>query len=127
MHDVSYGYDSHSQVLDHFELKLTAGERVALFAPNGQGNQRLTEILYGLRQPQHGQMMIDGVDYRDIRLDSLRQQLAIVGANEIFEGTISDNLRMGRDYLLVHDVRRILGQVGLLDAVMQLPKDYRPF
>jgi putative ABC transport system ATP-binding protein len=122
LHDVTYGYDDHSHVLEHFQLQLGAGERVALFAPNGQGKSTLTEILYGLRQPQHGQMTIDGIDYRDIRLDSLRQHLAIVGANEIFEGTIADNIRMGRDYLLVHDVRRILSQVGLLDAVMQLPE-----
>lgn len=120
--DVTFGYDPHHEVLRNYSLTLAAGEHVALDARHGHGRTTLTELLFGLRTPQHGMITIDGADYRDVRWDSLRQQIAVVSRIEIFDGSIAENVRMGRDTLLQGDLRQVLQTVGLLDAVLRLPR-----
>jgi len=122
LRDVTFGYDPHQTVLANYSLTLAAGERVAIDAHQGHGCSTLTELLFGLRTPQHGAISIDGADYRDLRWDSLREQIAIVSRIEIFDGSIADNIRMGRDALLLGDLRQVLREVGLLDQVMRLPR-----
>ncbi len=122
MQNLTFGYDPHHALFKNFQLSLAAGERVALDARSGHGCTTLTELLFGLRTPQHGMVTIDGVDYRDLRWDSLREQIAIVSRIEIFDGSISDNIRMGRDGLLYGDLRQVLREVDLFDNVMRLPR-----
>ncbi len=122
MQNVTFGYDPHHALFKNFQLALAAGERVALDGNSGHGCTTLTELLFGLRAPQHGMITIDGVDYRDLRWDSLREQIAIVSRIEIFDGSISDNIRMGRDGLLFGDLRQVLREVNLFDQVMRLPR-----
>lgn len=122
IHNVSYTYsEGHRTVLDDLNLSIEPGERIALLGPNGAGKSTLVDLLFGLRQPTHGHIEIDGMDLRDLCLLSLREHIAVVKGIEIFEGSILDNIRMGRENLSVADVRRSLQAVGLLDDVLDLP------
>lgn len=121
MQNITFGYDSHHALFKNFQLTIAAGERVALNANSGRGFSTLTELLFGLRTPQHGTISIDGINYRDLHWDSLREQIAIVSRIEIFDGTIADNIRMGRDALMLGDLRQVLREVDLLDQVMRFP------
>lgn len=116
----TYG-EGHRVVLDGFSLQIAPGERVALLGPNGAGKSTLVDLLFGLRVPTEGFIEIDGMDLRDLRLESLREQIAVVKGIEIFEGTVLDNIRMGREQLSVADVRQALEAVGLLDEVLDFP------
>ncbi len=120
--NVSFSYSQgHHTVLDGFTLSIEPGERVALLGPNGAGKSTLIDLLFGMRQPTHGHIEIDGMDLRDLRLESLREHIAVVKGIEIFEGSILDNVRMGRENLSVADVRQALEAVGLLDDILDLP------
>lgn len=123
--DLTFGYDESRPVLEGFNLELHAGDRVALLGPNGAGKTTLLELLFGMRQPERGRIEIDGMDLRDLRLESLREHIAIVRGLEVFDGTIIDNVRMGRDELSVADVRRALESVGLLEDLLDLPDGLR--
>jgi len=122
VHNVSFTYSGgHRTVLDGLNLIIEPGERVALLGPNGAGKSTLVDLLFGLRQPTQGHIEIDGMDLRNLRLVSLREHIAVVKGIEIFEGSILDNVRMGREHLSVVDVRKSLEAVGLLEDVLDLP------
>jgi putative ABC transport system ATP-binding protein len=116
----SYGHD-HS-VIQNLSMEIKAGERVALMGPNGVGKSTLMDIIFGLRTPTSGSVEIDGHDLRDYGLDLLRQDIAMVDRIEVFEGSVLENLRMGRHDISFDDVRSALERVGLLQSVMSLPE-----
>lgn len=120
---VRFGYaEGHRPaVFDHFDLHIAAGERVALTGPNGSGKTTLVGLLFGMRTPDAGRVEIDGTDLRDVSLESFREHAAVVSGVEIFEGTVLDNLRMGRDGVTAADARAVLQQVGLLETVLGYP------
>jgi putative ABC transport system ATP-binding protein len=121
--DLSFRYDGgQSQVLDQITLHVRPGERVGIAGPNGCGKSTLLELLVGLRQPTGGRIEIDNIDLRDLRLDSLRQHVSIVRGIEIFEGSVLDNLRLGRDEITIPEVRTALEEVGLLETIHLLPR-----
>ncbi len=123
VYNVGFTYEEgHRAVLDSFNLSLDPGERVALLGPNGAGKSTLVDLLFGLRTPTSGHIEIDGTDLRDLHLESLREHTAIVKGIEIFEGSVLDNLRMGREELPLADVRRALQAVELLDDLLEMPE-----
>lgn len=122
IHNVSFAYDTGRRpVLDGFELDIQPGERLAIVGPNGSGKSTLADLLFGTTTPTDGHITIDDADLRDVRLQSLREHVAIVKGIEIFDGTILENIRMGRDEMSFAEVRRALTAVGLLEDVLDLP------
>lgn len=115
-----YGY-GHRAVLRGLNLEVAPGERVAVLGPNGAGKSTVVDLIFGLRRPTDGHIEIDGMDVRDLRLDSLREQMAVVKGIEIFGGTVLENVRMGREHLSLGDVRAALEAVGLLNVLLDLP------
>lgn len=100
-----FSYKEGNEVLRGVDLSLRAGERISLFGPNGSGKTTLAEILCGLLEPTSGLAQIDGIDVRDIELESLRKGVALVSdANEIFPGTIVENVSLGRSDVTYADV-----------------------
>jgi len=125
-HNLTYGYGGgHHSVFSGLNLSLTPGERVAVVGPNGAGKSTLIELLVGERAPVDGYIQIDGQDLRDVRLDSFRRHVAIAKGIEIFDGTVIDNVQLGRDELTLADVREALTQVDLLRDILSLPDGLR--
>ena len=116
----SYGHGQ-PEVIHGLDLSLRPGERVALMGPNGSGKSTFVELLFGLRLPSSGRIEVDGLDLRDVRLESFREHAAIVKGVEIFEGTVLANIRMGREEIGMYDVRDALQRVGLMNAISELP------
>jgi ABC-type bacteriocin/lantibiotic exporter with double-glycine peptidase domain len=125
VHGVSFGYDgSRRDALTDFSMRLEPGERVAIVGPNGSGKSTLVDLLYGLRTPTGGWVELDGADLRSLRLDAVRASVAVVKGVEVIEGTLLDNLVMGRTHVSVEEQHAALRLVGLLDAVTQLPQGF---
>ncbi|MFN2426851.1 MAG: peptidase domain-containing ABC transporter [Candidatus Binatia bacterium] len=118
---VTFGYDPASPLFSDLSLTLRPGSRVAVVCPAGYGASTLLNLVYGLRDPQKGMVLVDGIDVRHWDLFHLREQVALVRGSEIVDGTIADNVRFGRDDLTLDEVRRALECVGLIDEVLRLP------
>jgi ABC-type bacteriocin/lantibiotic exporter with double-glycine peptidase domain len=127
LRNVSYAYDTHHDVLHHLDLEVKAGERLAIIGPSGSGKSTLVDLIYGLRQPSGGSIELDGTNTRDLRLESLRAEIAMVKGLEVIEDTILENVRVGRLWLSLGDVRRSLEAVGLLEEVTDLPDGLHTF
>ncbi len=122
---VSYAYEDGSgrrgAILDGVSLELRPGERVGLTGGHGVGKSTLVDLLDGLREPTGGVIRLDGVDIRDFTLRSLREQVVAVAHTEVFDGTVLENVRLGRETVSAADVRAALAAVGLLEPIEGLP------
>jgi ATP-binding cassette subfamily B protein len=119
---LSFQYDSYPLLLDNFNLHVPAGGRVALVGNNGAGKTTLTTILAGLQRPMLGLASIDGIDVRDWDLAALRSRVALVSSSsEIIEGTLEENILLGREWLTYQDLRRAIDLAQLTDDILKMP------
>lgn len=97
--NVEFGYDHHHGVLNGVTIDIPKGARVSLVGMSGSGKTTLASLLLGLYEPQRGKIMIGEYDISRMSLEGLRQTVGIVlEANELFDGTIEENITMGRDF-----------------------------
>ncbi len=121
LHGLEFHYRKDAPVLRGTSLEVRAGESVAITGATAGGKSTLVDLLYGLRAPSRGRILLDGTDLRDLSLASLRRDVVIVKAPEIFAGTLVDNVRLGQPELPLHEVRRVLEAVGLGEMLARLP------
>ena len=81
--------------------------------------------LYGLRAAESGSIQLSGVDIRDIRSDLLRRDVALVREVEVLEGTISDNISLGRADVSHEQTWEAIRLVGLEQRINSLPQGIR--
>ena len=120
--NVTFAYPNRKPVFDGLNLQIQPGSRVAITGRSGDGKSTLVDILWRLRTPQNGVVEIDGNDIRNYDVGSLRTECAIVRVNEVFHGSIADNVSFGRPEVGTARVRQALAAVGLLDEVDALPE-----
>ncbi|MBS0519565.1 MAG: glucan ABC transporter ATP-binding protein/ permease [Proteobacteria bacterium] len=95
--DVSFSYDGRRPALSHFSLTVEAGSMVALVGATGAGKSTTLSLLHRMWEPQSGTIRIDGVDYREIKLASLRHNIGVVFQDStLLRRSIADNLRIGK-------------------------------
>ncbi|TWT73527.1 putative multidrug export ATP-binding/permease protein [Posidoniimonas polymericola] len=102
-------------------VSVEPGERVAVVGAAGSGKSTLARILYGLEAPTAGRVEIGGCDPTDLRHDILRSAVGLVAEGEFFDGSVLENVRLGRPAVTTSHVRSALEQVGLLESVLALP------
>lgn len=103
-------------------FELAAGQSAAVVGPAGAGKSALLDLITGVRRPTKGHILIDGVDIRELRPDSLREHVSLSRGIEIFNGTIEENIHLHRPQVNAADVREALAAVGLLDEIGALPQ-----
>lgn len=101
-----------------FDLELPAGSRTAIVGAEGHP---LGEWLTALRVPTRGVVTLNGVETSRARTPALREHLALVLRNDFFEGSVLENVTLGRPGVTAADARAALERVGLLDEVRTLP------
>ena len=102
---VSFAYESDA-VLSNVDVTVRRGEVVALVGKSGAGKSTMVNLLPRYFDPDKGQVSIDGVDIRDISLESLRAQIGIVTQDTIlFNDTIRNNIAYGRSDLPLESVK----------------------
>ncbi len=122
--DVSFGFPgSTAGVLRGASLHLAAGERVALAGSHGSGVSTLLHVVSGLYSYDAGAVRLDGVSWRDLDPISVRATIAWCGkVPELFEGTVEENVALGRLDVRTEDVLDALGKVGLDTWLARLPE-----
>ena len=95
--DVSFGYEATHPALQHLSFTAKAGSTIALVGPTGAGKTTALSLLYRAYDPSAGRITIDGIDIRDVSLNSLRRHIAVVFQDPgLFYRSIADNLLIGK-------------------------------
>jgi putative ABC transport system ATP-binding protein len=118
---LTYTYEGGGKVLAGASLRVAPGRRVALIGRNASGKSTLLDVLYSLRAPGDGRVLIDDTDLRTIHPESWREHVALVRDLEVFQGTIRENIRIGRPDVTDDDIRHALVAADLWDDVLALP------
>lgn len=121
--DLSFSYPDAAPVFQNFDLEVAPGEKVAIFTETSSGKTALALILAGISQPTAGVIRYNGVDLRDLGLESLNTCRGLVLGSQLslFEGTLEENITMGRASIPHEDVRWALRFVELEDEVDAMP------
>ncbi len=121
MSDVELSYYPGSKVLSIEKCELRRGDRVALSGKHGCGKSTLAAMLFGLRQPQSGSLLLDGIDYRSLPLMTIREQVVLIRGIELFPGTILENVRLGRNHISIAEVTEAMRKCGILEEIQHMP------
>ncbi|MCD9198509.1 thiol reductant ABC exporter subunit CydC [Aeromicrobium wangtongii] len=120
VHDLAVGWTS--TVADGIELDLPAGDVIAVTGPSGSGKSTFAHTLARLVEPRGGQVLLGGVDIRDLAASDVRGVIGYLGQDEIvFDTTIRENLRIADPSADDQDMLRALSTAGLEDFVTSLP------
>lgn len=125
--NVTFHYeDNAEQVLNHVNLSVKAGDYIALVGSSGAGKSTLCSLIPRFYDVSGGQIRLDGVDIRDIKLKSLRDQIGIVQQEVyLFAGTIYDNIRYGKAGATKEEVIAAAKRANAHDFIMSLPEGYK--
>jgi len=125
MNQVSFEYPIGGKVLDGLSLDIRHGHTVGLAGMTGSGKSTLVKLLFRYYDPQAGQIMIDGVDIKEMTQHHLRRMISLVSQDVyLFYGTIFDNIAYGIEGATLEDVKRAAREAALDDFVMALPDNY---
>ncbi len=123
--NVTFEYVPGHPVVRNLTLHVKPGERLAIVGPTGAGKTTVVSLLMRFYDVTKGSIKVDGRDIRDIKLASLRKNMAIVLQDTIlFSGTIRDNIRYGKPDASDEEVRAAARTVGADDFISRFPKGY---
>ncbi len=120
--DLTYTYDdSGSFVLQDVGISLGAGQRVALTGFKGAGRSTLLRLMGGLLVDYEGTLLVDDVSMHDIDREAMRERVGqVLSLTDLFEGTIAENVAVGRAHIAEADVWEALRLVGLATEVQAM-------
>jgi ATP-binding cassette, subfamily B, bacterial len=126
--NVSFRYPGTSRlVLNSLDFHLRAGERVALIGKNGEGKTTLVKLMTRLYDPVEGQVLLDGVDLREYRLEDLYREIGVIFQDFMrYEMTARENIAVGRiDEINNLPLLKTAADKSMADEVIErLPRDY---
>jgi subfamily B ATP-binding cassette protein MsbA len=123
-HNVDFGYKE-TPVLRDINLRINAGEMVALVGMSGAGKSTLADLIPRFFDPSAGKISFDGIDIRDLSLRSLRAQIGLVTQHTfLFDDTIRNNIAYGDPARSMDDVIAAAKAAHAHDFIMAMPNGY---
>ena len=124
--DVSLSYDGINTILDKISFKVDKPMQIAIVGKSGAGKTSLVNLLPRFYEINNGSILINGEDYRNYKLDELRNNIAYVFQEPvIFNKTIMDNIKFGNnENISEEEIIKVCRQIGLDKKIMQLPNGY---
>jgi subfamily B ATP-binding cassette protein MsbA len=126
LRNVSFGYDNEERpVLRDVNLRVRAGTMVALVGESGGGKSTLTKLLPRFHDPSSGSVLWDGVDLRDVKLASLRRQIALVTQETVlFNDTVRHNIAYGKPDATDAEIQEAANIALAHDFIREMPDGY---
>jgi ATP-binding cassette, subfamily B, bacterial len=124
---VHFSYQKRSaEALKDISFKARAGQRVAIVGPTGAGKTTLVNLITRFFDPQQGRILLDGIDIRKLKLESLRKQVSIVMQEPLlFSNSIADNIRYGRPEASMEEVIAAAKAANAHGFITGKPKRYK--
>ena len=123
--DVTFGYRADRPILDRVSFTISAGERIALVGPSGAGKSTVLSLLLRLYEPQSGRILVDGIDIRRYRRDSLRRQIGIVlQENVLFAVSVRENIAYGYPDASDQEIEAAAQAARAHEFIVDLPEGY---
>ena len=123
--DMSFSYDRERKLIEHFNLTIKKGQKVAIVGPTGAGKTTLINLLMRFYDPVSGDININDISYLDIKKSSLRKNVGMVLQDTwIFTGTIMDNIRYFKQSASEEEVKNAAKKAHADIFINTLPNGY---
>ncbi|MFZ9387168.1 MAG: peptidase domain-containing ABC transporter [Chitinophagaceae bacterium] len=121
LRDVSFGYNEENKVLQNISMLINAGEKVSISGKEGSGKSTLLRLMTGSYTDFSGVILIDDVPAGNYNIDSLRAQTGVLlGQQDIFNGTLLENLTLGNEQITLEFVKHCARLSGLSEFIATL-------
>jgi ATP-binding cassette subfamily B protein/subfamily B ATP-binding cassette protein MsbA len=122
---VDFAYAGRKATLKDISFSVRPGQRIAVVGPTGAGKTTLVSLIKRFHDAQSGRVLIDGVDVKNLTLQSLREHVSVVlQIPELFSGTIADNIRYGWLDARPSEIAEAAKAANAHDFIERLPKGY---
>ncbi len=123
--NVVFGYTPERPILKGINLHISAGKKVALVGLSGGGKTTLIKLIPRFYEVNQGRIMLDGIDNHTIPLSILRRNVSqVLQESVLFEGTILENIKLGRPEATYDEIVAAAKQAHIHDTIMELPDGY---
>lgn len=123
--NLSFRYETGPWVLRRVNLTIPRGQSVALVGPSGGGKSTLCDLLARFYDPNEGRVSIDGIDLRELTINSLRANLGVVTQDIVlFNDTVAHNIAYGMPDAPIEKLRRAAQTANALEFIEQLPRGF---
>jgi len=123
--DVNFGYTAGTTVLDGLDLVVRGGEAVALVGPTGCGKSTVARLVARFYDVDHGRVLLDGVDVRDLSVEELRRNVGVVFEDTfLFTDSIRENIAFAEPMASMDSIRRAARLAGADEFIEPLPAGY---
>lgn len=123
--NVTFSYEKDVNILKNMNFKIEPGETIALVGATGAGKSTIINLLTRFYEIDKGQIMLDGIDIRDVTIQSLRNQVGVMMQDSfIFSGSIMDNIRYGNLDASEDEVKKAAETVHAHQFIMNMENGY---
>jgi len=123
--NVSFSYEENRNVLSNINLKINSGEMIALVGPSGGGKSTFCQLIPRFYEVNHGEILIDGENIKNISLKSLRENIGMVQQNIfLFTGTIKENILYGYPEASDEEILQAAKNANIHDFITTLDEGY---
>ena len=123
--NVTFGYIKEIPILKNISFKVNSGEKIAILGATGSGKTSLIYLIPRFYDVNSGSILIDGVDVKSFKINTLRKQVGLVLQDVfLFSGTIKSNIAFGKDDVTIGEVKSAAKSARIDDFIESLPEGY---